>query len=88
MAMSRLTMSSQRYDRNETVDDPPQGTTGAAVIWDFVFSGLTMDDQGRYNIGFYNINDWRYRAPVSGEFRMLGVPQSGRTFLASLSLTL
>lgn len=64
------------------------GHDGAAVIWDFVFSGLTMDDQVRYNIGFYSINDWRYRAPVSGEFRMLGVPQSGRTFLASLSLTL
>jgi outer membrane receptor protein involved in Fe transport len=87
-AMSRVTMSSKRYDRNETLFDPPQGTTGGALIWDLVFSGVVMDDHVRYNFGFYNINDWRYRAPVSGEFRMLGVTQAGRTFLASATLVL
>ena len=88
MAMSRFTFSSKRYDRNETVFDDPQSTTGGAIIWDLVFSGIVMDDRVRYNFGFYNINDWRYRAPVSGEFRMLGVPQNGRTMLAGVTLVL
>ena len=86
--MTRLTLTSVRYDRNETDADPPQETTPAGVVWDVVFSGRVMDDHVHYNIGAYNIGDFRFSAPVSAEFRMTSVVQNGRTLLAALTLTL
>ncbi|MEZ4220442.1 MAG: TonB-dependent receptor [Polyangiaceae bacterium] len=86
--MSRLTLEGSRYDRNETVADAEQGRTDAGLIWDVVFGGEIMDGHVRYNLGAYNIADWHYSAPVSGEFRMLTLPQAGRTLLANLNVTL
>jgi outer membrane receptor protein involved in Fe transport len=86
--MTRLGLTSARYDRNEAVADPPQGTTPAGIVWDVVFSGRIMDDRLHYNVGAYNIGDFRFSAPVSAEFRMTSVVQNGRTLLAALTLTL
>ncbi|HWZ91531.1 MAG TPA: TonB-dependent receptor, partial [Polyangiaceae bacterium] len=81
---SRLSIEGERYDRYENVDDPAQGKTGAAVIWDIVLSG----QEPRYGIGYafgvYNAFDWQYSVPVSGEFVQRSILQNGRTFLASL----
>ncbi len=86
--MSRVTLEGSRYDRNETDGDAPQGRTDAGLIWDLVLSGEAMSGQVRYNLGVYNIADWHYSAPVSGEFRMLTLPQAGRTLLANVNVTL
>ena len=86
--MSRATLEGSRYDRLETVGDSPQGKTDAAVVWDVVFSGEMMNSKVHYNIGAYNIADWHYSAPVSGEFRMTTIPQPGRTLLASVNVEL
>lgn len=88
MAMSRLTLESGRYDRHETTGDPRQRRTDGAVTWDLVLSGEVMAGKVRYNLGAYNIADWHQSVPVSGEFRMLTLPQAGRTLLANLNVEL
>jgi outer membrane receptor protein involved in Fe transport len=87
MAMTRLTIEGPRPDRNIHVTDPPQGTTDAGVIWDIMLSGETERLGVHYAIGAYNIMDWRYDAVPSGEFRQRTIVQSGRTLLASVSLS-
>lgn len=84
---SRVAVESARADRNQLPDDPPQTHTEGAVIWDLVFSGEAPRGRLRWNVGVYNAMDWRYRAPPSAEFRMTGVAQNGRTFLASTTVT-
>lgn len=82
---SRLTLESQRYDRFENRSDPiAQGRTRGSVLWDLVISGEESRYGIRYSFGVYNALDWRYSAPVSGEFVQRNVQQSGRSFLASL----
>jgi outer membrane receptor protein involved in Fe transport len=41
-----------------------------------------------YGLGLYNIGDYRYSAPVSGEFRQRSVTQNGRTLMATLGFKL
>jgi len=86
--MNRVTLDGSRYDRLETTTDPAQGKTDAGVVWDVVFSGDMMGSKVRYAVGAYNVADWHYSAPVSGEFRMTTIPQPGRTFLASMNMEL
>ena len=81
---TRLTFEGPRYDRYESVNDPPQGKTSPAVIWDLVLSG-EQDRWGlRYSVGAYNVTGFRYSVPVSDEFTQVTIPQRGRTFLVSL----
>ena len=85
MGMTRLTVEGPRADRNVRVTDPPQGTTDWAAIWDLVLSGEVERMGVRYNVGLYNVANWRYDAVLSGEFRQRTIVQNGRTVLASLS---
>ena len=87
-AASRLTIEGPRYDRNENSADDPQGRTETAVIWDIVISGHEERWGLHYALGVYNAADWSYSLPLSSEFTSLTMPQDGRTFLASASLTL
>jgi len=86
MAMTRLSLESGRYGRNETSEDPPQEKTNGAAIWDLVFSGETEHRRVHYAFGVYNAADYRHRVPISSEYRMPTMLQNGRTFLFSLGL--
>ena len=98
MAMTRLALTSGRYDVNDrqptlTSAEPPQTMTTPAVVWDLVLSGQEPRFHLRYSLGMYNVFDWRYSVPVSGEFSqpsgaMLGtIVQSGRTLMAAAYAT-
>ena len=84
---TRLTFEGPRYDRYESVNDPPQGKTPPVVLWDLVVSGENERWGLRYSVGAYNVADFRYSLPVSNEFTQVTVPQHGRTFLVSLDKT-
>jgi len=86
VAMTRLTLEGPRFDRNVNATDPPQGTTDPAVVWDLVFSGEIERTGLRYNIGLYNLLDWKHDTVPSVEFRQRTIMQQGRTLLASLQL--
>jgi outer membrane receptor for ferrienterochelin and colicin len=86
-AATRVTVEGPRYDRNESVDGDPQGRTDTAVIWDLVLSGQEERWGLQYALGVYNAADWHYALPLSSEFTSLTMPQDGRTFLASASIT-
>ncbi|WP_437548143.1 TonB-dependent receptor [Sorangium sp. So ce367] len=79
MLSTRLTVESQRIDKNLKETDP-------AVIWDVVLSGQTDVAGLRYNMGVYNVADWEYEAPISPQFTATRMPQAGRTFLLSANL--
>lgn len=84
LASTRVSVEGPRWDRNDRASDPAQQQTGAAFLWDVVLSGRAERWGVRYNLGVYNVFDWRYSVPVSTEFGALtAVPQNGRTFLAS-----
>jgi hypothetical protein len=85
---TRLTLEGPRHDRNESIDDDPQGRTDPAVIWDLVLSGEEERWGLHYALGVYNAADYRYALPLSSEFTSLTMPQDGRTILASLGLRL
>jgi outer membrane cobalamin receptor len=85
---SRLSFIGRRWDRYDRADDPEQGHTEAALIWDLVFTGEAEHTGVRYGIGVYNAFDWRYTAPVSREFTQRSIVQQGRTLFASLSLSI
>jgi outer membrane receptor protein involved in Fe transport len=87
LASTRISVEGPRFDRNEQIDDPPQGATDPAVIWDFVLSGEEQRWGLRYAFGLYNAFDWRYAVPVSNEFRQTSIVQNGRTLLASASVS-
>ena len=89
VAMTRISVEGPRFDRNDTnaTDTPAQRRTDAAVIWDLVMSGVEPRWGVRYALGFYNLFDWRWVAPVSTEFRQTSVVQNGRTVLASVGAT-
>lgn len=85
-AATRITLEGLRYDRYESVADPTQGKTNAAVIWDIILSGREERWGVGYSLGAYNVTDWRYSLPVSGEFTQRAIVQNGRTFLASADI--
>lgn len=87
MGMTRVTLEGPRPDRNVRTTDPPQGTTDAGVIWDLVLSGEAEKLGVRYNLGVYNLMDWKYDVVPSGEFRQRTLVQNGRTALASVTVS-
>lgn len=87
MGMTRLTFEGPRPDRNFRSTDPPQGTTDPGVVWDLVLSGEAERLGVRYNLGIYNLMDWKYDTVPSGEFRQRTVIQNGRTALASITVS-
>ena len=86
--MSRLSVEQGRYDR---VDSPAetsmQGHTDTALLWDFVLSGTETRWGLNYSVGVYNAFDSQARYPVSAEFRQRSIPITGRSLLASGSVT-
>jgi outer membrane receptor for ferrienterochelin and colicin len=87
-AMTRVSVEGPRFDRNdEATSAVPQQKTDASVIWDVMLSGVEPKYGVRYAVGFYNIADWKMVAPVSTEFRQTTMPQPGRSFFASVSVT-
>jgi outer membrane receptor protein involved in Fe transport len=87
VASTRVSVEGPRWDRHDRAADPAQQQTDAALLWDVVLSGRAERWGLRYNLGVYNVFDWRYSTPVSTEFGALtAVPQNGRTFLASASV--
>ncbi|MGK3988957.1 TonB-dependent receptor [Sorangium sp. So ce136] len=86
---SRLTVEAPRYDRNVLVDpNTTQTQTEPAVIWDIVLSGQLDVGGLRYNVGVYNVGDWRWTAPTAAQYTIAKFPQNGRTFLASVNMSL
>lgn len=81
---TRITFEGPRYDRYESVNDPPQSKTSPVVLWDLVVSGEQERWGLRYSVGAYNVADYRYSLPVSNEFTQVTVPQHGRSFLVTL----
>ena len=93
VASTRLTVEGPRWDRNDRADAPSQQRTDPALVWDLVASGRAERWGLRYNVGVYNVFDWRYATPVSVEFAradgrngLTTMPQAGRTFLANVSM--
>ena len=89
MLMNRVSVEGPRPDRNDAAGPglPPQRVTPPAVLWDIVFSGGEPRWGLQYAIGIYNAFDARWAVPVSAEYRQTTMPQNGRTFLASGTLT-
>ncbi|WP_437876586.1 TonB-dependent receptor domain-containing protein [Sorangium sp. So ce513] len=86
---SRLTVEAPRYDRNvRATSSKEQTKTEPAVIWDIVLSGQVDVGGLRYNVGVYNVGDWRWTAPTAAQYTIAKFPQNGRTFLASLNMNL
>lgn len=69
------------------IDLSSDDETGWAAIVDFVLSGAVSDIGLRYSVGVYNVFDWQYPLPVL-PFPARTMPQPGRSFLLSLTLTL
>jgi outer membrane receptor protein involved in Fe transport len=85
--MSRISFEGARYDRNFSVVDPPQTHTRGALLWDLVLSGSEARLGLDYALGVYNALDSQAEHPVSSEFRQLSIPITGRSLLASASLS-
>ncbi|EYF05928.1 TonB-dependent receptor domain-containing protein [Chondromyces apiculatus] len=79
---SKLTVEGPRYDTSED-----QQQTDPALIWDLVLSGQLDRGGLSYNIGVYNLADWRYSLPLAPDFASTRMPQNGRTFMANANLT-
>ena len=86
-AWTRLTFAGPRWDRNEHANDPPQGRTDVALLWDFVLGGESERGTVHYAVGVYNLFDWRWAAPISREYRQTSMLQAGRTVYASTSVS-
>ncbi|HET9959648.1 MAG TPA: hypothetical protein VFQ61_34385, partial [Polyangiaceae bacterium] len=85
---SRITLESGRYDRLERRTEVAQGRSSGVALWDLVLTGKVSDVGIDWAVGLYNAFDYRYSLPTSDEFPMRTVPQSGRSFLLSLDVTL
>jgi outer membrane cobalamin receptor len=83
---SRLSVEGGRFDRNERIDDAPQGRSEAFALWDVVLSGREERLGFSWAAGVYNAFDWHYSLPVSAEFSQTSIEQDGRTFLLSTEL--
>jgi outer membrane receptor protein involved in Fe transport len=87
MAMVRVSVEGPRFDSDSEQSDPPQGTTRAGIVGDLVFSGELEGFNARYAVGAYNVTDSRYETVPSREYRQRTILQSGRSFLANLSVS-
>lgn len=87
MAMVRVSVEGPRFDSDNEKADPPQGTTRAGIVGDLVFSGELERFNARYAVGAYNVTDSRYESVPSREYRQRTILQSGRSFLANLSVS-
>ena len=87
MAMVRVSVEGPRFDSNSEQTDPPQGTTRAGIVGDLVFSGELERFNARYAVGAYNVTDSRYETVPSREYRQRTILQSGRSFLANVSVS-
>lgn len=87
--MTRLSFEAPRFDRNdrEGPNEPGQGKTPTAVLWDFVFSGSETRWGLNYAVGVYNALDAQWSVPISSEYRQTTMPQSGRSLLATAGVT-
>jgi outer membrane receptor protein involved in Fe transport len=85
--MTRLSIEGSRYTELRPDAAVPQTRTDAAVLWDFVFSGVESRLGLDYSIGIYNAFDARARVPLSSEFRQRSLMISGRSLLASVGVT-
>jgi outer membrane receptor for ferrienterochelin and colicins len=81
-AAIRLSVEGQRR-----IDLTSTAETGWAAVLDFVLSGTVTEIGLRYSAGVYNVFDWQYPVPVL-PFPSRTMPQAGRTFLLSLTLTI
>lgn len=87
LLMTRLTLEGARYTQYRSQDAVPQTRTEAAISWDFVVNGSESAYGLDYSLGIYNAFDSKATVPVSDEFRQRALPISGRSMLASASLT-
>ncbi len=87
MAMLRVSIESPRFDNNAAITDPAQGTSETGIIGDLVFTGEVERFNARYAVGVYNMADWRYDTVPSREYRQRVITQSGRTFLANVTVS-
>lgn len=78
---SQLRVTSPRATLDPTVE------TDWAVLWDVVLSGRIPAAHFEYAIGVRNLLDWRCGHSGGPDMVMLSVPQPGRTFFASATLT-
>ncbi|RYZ04069.1 MAG: TonB-dependent receptor [Myxococcales bacterium] len=85
--MTRLTIEGSRYTQFRSDAAVPQPRTDAAVLWDFVFTGVESRFGLDYSVGIYNAFDARAAVPLSDEFRQRSLRISGRSLLASASIT-
>ncbi len=85
---TRLAISGPRWDKFDKAADVPQQKLEGAFIWDMVLGGEAERPGVRWNVGIYNLFDWRWSAPVSREFTQRSVVQNGRTLFASLSISI
>jgi outer membrane receptor for ferrienterochelin and colicins len=79
---TRLRVESPRY--TEELTDAT--ATKTAVLWDLFLTGVVPQAHLEYGIGVRNLLDWEYGHPAT-ELAMLAVPQPGRTFYATATLT-
>jgi outer membrane receptor protein involved in Fe transport len=87
-AMSRLSVEGPRFDINDQVSSTvAQTQTPSAVVWDLVLTGVETRWNINYSLGVYNVLDCQAGYPVSNEFLQTSIPMTGRTFLASASVT-
>ncbi|MFO0678014.1 MAG: TonB-dependent receptor [Polyangiaceae bacterium] len=85
---TRVSFEGPRWDRYDRVSDvEAQQRTDPGVNWDLVLSGEAERLRVRYNLGLYNLMDYRYATPVSREFRQRSIVQAGRTVLATVQLS-
>ncbi len=84
---TRVSVIGPAWDRYDSITDPPQMQTRAAIVWDLVFSGQSERAGLRWGFGVYNLLDSRWAAPVSTEYTQRTILQSGRTLYASLGTT-
>ncbi len=87
MLMNRVTLEGGRYTVERTDSSPRQTLTDTAVLYDLVFTGAESRLGVDYSIGVYNAFDSRVAVPLSEEFRQRSVAISGRSLLASTSIT-
>jgi outer membrane receptor protein involved in Fe transport len=85
--MTRVSIEGSRYTQFRSDAAVPQPRTDAALLWDFVFTGVESRFGLDYSVGIYNAFNARATVPLSDEFRQRSLAISGRSLLASASIT-
>jgi outer membrane receptor protein involved in Fe transport len=85
--MNRVTLDGGRYTQDRAEANPRQIHTDPAVLYDLVFTGVESRFGIDYSLGIYNAFDSKASVPVSDEFRQRTLQISGRSLLASISVT-